>query len=372
MMNLRSHLSCIVLALCVLFPLDAGAKDINPRDLKAKADRTVAVFRNWVAEGRDVSKILPKMKQVKALGDSGRFAEADALLDEILAYLEAKKNTSSKNLENTVFVNNTEVLIRGYDGDAMEAFISRDGMYMFFNSEHDPVRNKDIYYAKRVDAYTFQFKGEVGNINTSSVDGVPTMDDDNNFCYVSTHAYKRNNLVSVYCGNFENGAVKDIRPVPGLSLGKPGWLNMDIEISADGQTLYSTQTWFGDGSPPTKSYLFYAKKAGRKFIPQDDSSRIFKYINKDEVVYGATISNDELEILYTRMVKKGGAIKLESLRATRPDKISPFGPPTVIRNITGFSEAPALSGDGRLIYYHKKNGPDGRFRLYALHRREHG
>lgn len=62
-------------------------------------------------------------------------------------------------------------------------------------------------------------------------------------------------------------------------------------------------------------------------------------------------------------------MKLESLRATRPDKNSPFVRPEVIGTITGFSEAQALTDDGRLVYYHKKNGPDGVFKPYALHRR---
>ncbi len=369
MVNLRSFLGCAILIFGLLPPLDAAARNINPHDLKAKANRAVAIFREWAAEGRDVSRILPKMKRVKILGDSGRLRQADALLDEILAYFATGNSVSSEVRKKAVFARNTEVHILGYDKDAMEAFISRDGRYLFFNSEHNAGRDKDIYYAERVDNYTFRFKGEVKNTNTKAVDGVPTMDRHGNFYYVSTHAYRRGNLVTVYRGKFKDGAVRNVSPVPELSLGKPGWLNMDIEISADGETLYSTQTWFGDGAPPTKSYLFCAKKVGNRFVPQDDSRKIFRHINKDKVVYGATISNDEKEILYTRMVRKGRAITLESLRATRPDKTSPFGRPRVIKAITGFSEAPALSDDGRLIYYHKKKGPNGVFKLYALHRR---
>ncbi len=367
-MNRCAILSCVVLVLGLLFPLDAGAKNINPHVLKAKAEKALAMFKKQASEGRDVAEIIPKMKKAKILGDSGRLRQADELLDEILAFFDKGRSVSSKD----AFSRNIEVRILGYDGDAMEPFISRDGRYMFFNSNHSAGTEKDIYYAERIDDYTFRYKGEVRNINTKAVDGVPTMDNNGNFYYVSTHAYKPGNLVSVYRGKFVGGAIKNISPVPELSLGKPGWLNMDIEISADGQTLYSTQTWFGDGAPPTKSYFFYAKKIGNRFIAQDDSAKIFKHINKDKVVYAASISSDEKEILYTRMVRKGGAIRLESLRAARPDKNSPFGRPEVIRTITGFSEAPALTDNGKLIYYHKKNGPDGTFKLYALHRRHPG
>ncbi len=371
-MTLNSFLGGAFIICSLLVSLGACAQDINPFELKAKADSAVAMVQELAAEGHDVSEILPKMKQVKVLGDAGRLEEADALLDEIHTWLEAKSSGSNDvGLNNEVFVNNIEVEILGYASDVMEPFISRDGKYMFFNSDHEPIAEKDIYYATRIDDYTFQFKGAVANINTKAVDGVPSMDDAGNFYYVSTDAYGPKNLVTVYRGKFKDGAVGNIKPIPELSLGIPGWLNMDIEISADGQTLYSTQTWFGDGAPPTKSYFFYAMKVGNRFVPQDDSPEIFKHINEDKVVYAATLSRDELEILYTRLVTEGSTHKTESLRATRPDKNSPFGRPRLIKAITGFSEAPALTDDGKLIYYHKlTHSPKNVFKLYALHRRD--
>ncbi len=368
-MSLRPFFYSIILALFFLFPPDAGAKNTNPKHVKAKADRAVAVYKEGVIEGRDVSGMLPKLQRVKELGDAGKMGQADALLDEILADFAALEKPTSGHSRQTVFTKNKLVQIIGYDSDVMEAFLSRDGKYLFFNSESHDVGDKNIYYATKIDAYTFQFLGQVGNVNTSAVDGVPTMDEGGNFYYLSTHAYGPGNLVSIFSGKFEDGVVKNVRPVSGISLNQPGWLNMDTEISADGHTLYATQTWFGDGSPPTKSHFFYARKIDDRFIPQDDSPKIFKHINKDKVVYGATISKDELEILYTRMVRKNKAIKVESLRAARKDRNSPFGRPKIIKSITGFAEAPAFSHDGQLIYYHKKTS-DGVFRLYALHRNE--
>lgn len=71
---------------------------------------------------------------------------------------------------------------------------------------------------------------------------------------------------------------------------------MDIEISADGKTLYATQTYFSGGSPPKKSYFFMADKVGDKFIINKKSDALFKQINSNDLEYAAAISDDELEL----------------------------------------------------------------------------
>lgn len=72
----------------------AHAQNVNPLQLKAKADKAVALFKKRVTEGKDVSKILPYMERVKALGDAGQFDEADALLDEIIPQLQTEQTSS--------------------------------------------------------------------------------------------------------------------------------------------------------------------------------------------------------------------------------------------------------------------------------------
>jgi hypothetical protein len=43
------------------------------------------------------------------------------------------------------------VTIRGYQDDAMEPFLSRDGKILFFNNLNEPSVNTDIHYAVRID-----------------------------------------------------------------------------------------------------------------------------------------------------------------------------------------------------------------------------
>jgi len=43
------------------------------------------------------------------------------------------------------------VTIRGYDGDAMEPFITKDGQYLLCNNRNDPRTNTNLHFAARVD-----------------------------------------------------------------------------------------------------------------------------------------------------------------------------------------------------------------------------
>ncbi|RMD90216.1 MAG: hypothetical protein D6807_02170, partial [Alphaproteobacteria bacterium] len=335
-----------------------------PRDIQAKARAAVAHLEQWRAEGRDVSAILPRMRRVKTLGDAGRLAEADALLDEILAWFANEDGTATG-----LFGDDRVVRIVGYEGDAMEPFVSRDGRYLFFNSAGGP-RSKDIFLAERIDDASFRFLGPLEGVNSDAVDGVPTMDRDGRFYFVSTRAYGPESLATVYGGRFTGGRVVDIRPHPELAQGEFGWLNMDVEISADGNTLYATQTWFGDGAPPTRSRFFHARREGDRFIPQADSKAIFGALNGTGIVYAAALSADETEIFFTRLAPAGKpGPRLATMRAVRPDRTAPFGPPEIVAAITGIAEAPTLGEGGRLLYYHKKKGPDGPFEIHVLSRR---
>jgi hypothetical protein len=170
----------------------------------------------------------------------------------------------------TVFANPQRVTIRGYDGEAMEPFLSRDGSVLFFNNLNDPKVNTDLYWAERVDDVTFQFKGEVRGVNTPALEGVASMDRDGMFYFVSTRSYDQT-ASTLYRGRFANGNVTGIELVPGISLGKPGIVNFDAEISADGNTLYFVESEFRNGRPKTARILFARREENDGFVRSEDS-----------------------------------------------------------------------------------------------------
>jgi hypothetical protein len=51
------------------------------------------------------------------------------------------------------------VTIRGYDGDAMEPFVTRDARYLLFNNRNDPRTDTNVHFAERVDDLTFIYRG---------------------------------------------------------------------------------------------------------------------------------------------------------------------------------------------------------------------
>jgi hypothetical protein len=362
--------SLLVLAFVSISALNTACAVAPPeaKALQQKASLAQKKLSLAAENGDDISSIIPMMRHVKVLADRGEVNKANHLLDTILIEFERTEITPPVASSSQLFVNPRKVDIVGYDKSTMEAFITRDGKYLFFNNEEGdvPKQQKNIYYALRIDDTHFQFMGEIKGINSNEVDAVPTMDRDGNFYFVSTAHYgKKNGFATVYSGKFRDGQVSNIKAHPELSLHSPGWLNMDIEISADGNTLYATQTYFSGGSPPKESYFFVAHKVGNKFKINKKSDVIFKQINSDDLEYAAAISDDELELFFTRLSPENG-FRYTTYRTTRPNKTSAFAKPTKIEAITGISEAIAITSDGKLAYFHKKVGKH--FRLFVLER----
>ena len=98
------------------------------------------------------------------------------------------------------------VTIRGYHDDVMEPFLSRDGAILFFNNLNEPSVNTDIHYAVRIDPLTFEYKGRVGHVNTSALEGVPTMDRSGTFYFISPRDYDKTRA-TIFTGQFRSGEV---------------------------------------------------------------------------------------------------------------------------------------------------------------------
>ncbi len=261
------------------------------------------------------------------------------------------------------FKNPTEVRILGYTGDAMEPFITRDGKYLFFNNLNSSEVNTNIYYAEYIDDSTFQFIGEIENINSSSLDAVPSMDENNNLYFISTRSYD-STVSTIYKCVFDNGIANNIELVDGVSLEKGGYVNFDVEISQDGNTMYFVDSKFTIFGTPDNSYFVYAKKTDEGFVRQADSDSIFENINtEDGLEYAACISDDQLTFYYTHYNKSD---EPKIYMSKRIDIDAKFGLPIMLANIDGFVEAPAIYPDNKKLYYHKKVGDV--FKIYYVKR----
>ncbi len=267
----------------------------------------------------------------------------------------------------TKFVNEQKVTIAGYDGHAMEPFISRDGQYLFWNSLNDSV-DTSIYYARRLDDTRFQFLGQVNGVNGTPphLDAVASTDLNANFYWVSTRNYP-NVFENYQHGKFNNGAVTDIAPVGGdFYVKKPGWIVMDAEISHDGKLLFFVNARFvgGDGAVPAESDIGVAQKVGNEFVKDPNSEILLQNITtKDTLEYAPSFSTNGMEIFFTRAEKNIGT----SIYLARRNSLNePFGKPELLDIKGDLPEAPSISLDGKTLYYHKKDGQY--YRIYKMDR----
>lgn len=256
------------------------------------------------------------------------------------------------------------VTINSLTFDAMEPFISPDGNYLFFNNLNDGINTK-LFYATKINDSTFNYTGELTGANqpvSPHLDAVPDMDVDGNFYWTSTRDYP-NELNNLFHGIFSDGNISDIGRTQGdFNMNTPGWLIMDHGISLDGQYLYFNNARFDEVNcqGPCETTLGIAQKDNDStFTTLPNSASILQNINDENYIYYAPcISSDNLELYYSRYLK--GPIttntSLEICVAVRNDVISQFSIPKVLFSVTipNLIEAPTLTIDKKIIYYHQK------------------
>ena len=286
--------------------------------------------------------------------------------------LSCNKTPEVVDVIDTEFSGEKQVTIQGYDGNAMEPFITKDDKYLFFNSEADD-NGKDLYYARKIDDTTFEFLGKISGVNTEDVDANPTMDADSNFFFISTRDYD-SEKGTIYMGQFANGTVTNVQKIEGdIEETSLFWLNMGVEISITGDTMFVSTAKFGIGATfPSKGDIHYAVRQDGQYNIPDDEPEILSNINTDYAVeYAGEMSTDGLELFYSQVtLTDPPRFKLYHSKRTSTDQ--PFGKPTFIKvpfedNEFAFVEAPTLSADGKRLYYHKL--VDGKFKIFMLKRK---
>jgi hypothetical protein len=256
------------------------------------------------------------------------------------------------------------VTIRGYDDHAMEPFISRDGRYLLFNNRNDSQDNTNLHFAKRIDDLTFDYQGEIQGVNTAALEGVPSMDQNGMLYFVSPRSYSQT-FSTLYRGRFKDGLVHGVELVPGVSQNLPGIVNFDAEISNDGKTLVFVDGIFLFGDL-RHGEIAIATLTGTKFKRDSNSKAILSKVNHGALNYAPALGPDGLELFFTRVESLPASSPPVILRADRKTIDGPFQTPQHIAGLTGFVEAPTLTSDGKIMYFHKKE--NGRHVIYCVTR----
>jgi len=200
------------------------------------------------------------------------------------------------------FINERKVEITGYSSDVMEPFISKDGNYLFFNNLQG-ISRKELYYVERVDDITFEFKGEIQGVNSADVDGNPTMDENNNFYFISTRDLNKG-IKTIYSGIFNNGIVTGLHQINGtINISTPLWINMGVEISKIGNILFTSNAKFNIGENfPNKGNIRFAIRNESEFNIPNNETDILANINTDAAIeYAGELSANELELFYSQV-----------------------------------------------------------------------
>ena len=174
------------------------------------------------------------------------------------------------------FTNPQRVSILGYSGDAMEPFISPDGLVLFFNNLNSPAVDTNLCYATRVDALTFQYQGEVAGANSTALDGVASMDNLSRFYFISTRSYA-STASTVYRGNWAAGTLSGLELVGGIPASAPGLLIFDAGISPDGNTLCFAEGDYSTGNLTTAN-LVLADRTASGFTRSAQSATLLQQV----------------------------------------------------------------------------------------------
>jgi hypothetical protein len=253
-----------------------------------------------------------------------------------------------------VFGQPEPVTIQGYSGPQEDPVASADGNYLFFDTHNDANEPTHLHLAKRVDYKTFQYVGPLqgtASLGDLQIEGVD--DFAHNFYFIAAGS----NGSTIERGLFANEGVSGIAPVQGISTvaapaGKLA-LFMDLNITADGSTIYFTDAIFSPTDGPQSAHLSIAKKNSDGTFTRDaDSGELLQNINAlGNIVYNAAPSADGLELAFN--VADTRSIYI----ATRTTTSVPFDQPRLLAaayiDQGMFSEPGSISVDGEYLYFHR-------------------
>ncbi len=257
-----------------------------------------------------------------------------------------------------------EISLAGYSGIAMEPFVSRDGSFLLFNNSNDPATNTDLHFSRRIDALHWTYGGTIAGVNTASLEGTPTMDSRGRLFFVSTRSYAQT-ACTIHSAQFADGSASDVQLVDSICRHEPGVVNFDVDIDASGTVMTFVDSHFGNNGQPQDAVLVMARWDGARFVRSPDSALVLAAVNAGGALqYAPALSADRLTLWFTRVDDASGRFSPQIWRARRSSESAPFDAPARIEGLGDFVEAPALSPDEQLVYFHRKVGNG--FRIFAV------
>lgn len=252
------------------------------------------------------------------------------------------------------------VTIEGYSGHAMEPFLTRDGKYLVFNNRNDPKDQTDLHIAQRVSDLRFRYIGLVEGANSGALDGAPSVSSDGRFYFISTRDYERTGN-TLWSGMPKGARVEGVLPlVTNFTPKRLLRLNIDMEISADGHTLYVAENrWDLFRGAPATSDLAMAARTGGRFSRLPHSDALMAAINTKALEFAPATSADQLTLYFTRLdmarLRRGATDAFMMMESMRPTTSAKWGDPRRIAAISGHVEGPTVTPDGCGLYFHRKD-----------------
>jgi hypothetical protein len=250
--------------------------------------------------------------------------------------------------DDTSFAGPFPVTISAYSGDAMEPFLTRDGLHLLFNNRNGPTDSTDLHIAARVNDSTFTYLGKLTALNSTALDAVPAGATDGTLYFVSLRAYD-STFSTLFTSTLTGASASPPARVASISTGGGGLLDFDVDVSADGQSLIVARGRFAGGALPVEADLKSFSRSGGGFVDTPAGESIFAAINTAALEYAPALTANALELCFTRFDPADQPILMVSRRAAPTDA---WDAPRRIRGPVGLIEAGTWSPDARTLYYH--------------------
>jgi hypothetical protein len=141
------------------------------------------------------SVLIARAAEGATIGVSATFSRLAARALVLVAVCVPASCATALGAEFAPFGEPQQVSISGYSGSAMEPSITPDGQYLLFNTSNVAPSIPRLEFARRVDALTFTYGGEIlgaGVNEEGALSGTPSTDREGNLYFVSTRSYFEN------------------------------------------------------------------------------------------------------------------------------------------------------------------------------------